>query len=108
MRLGEARVLANRLADALGCAGRALTFARESGQRGDEARALCLLGNVTARRNRLDHAERHYREALALAEERGMRLARPTATRPRQALPGIGSEHVATATTIPRHGHDTG
>jgi class 3 adenylate cyclase len=73
MRLGEARVLANRLADALGCAGRALTFARESGQRGDEARALCLLGNVTARRNRSDHAERHYREGLALAEELGIR-----------------------------------
>ena len=45
--LGEAYVLADRLEDALEFAGRALTLAREGSQRGCEAWALRLLGEVT-------------------------------------------------------------
>jgi tetratricopeptide (TPR) repeat protein len=73
MYLGEAYVLADRLEDALVLADRALTFARERGQRGYEAWALRLLGEVTARRDPPKHADGHYRDALALAEELGMR-----------------------------------
>jgi class 3 adenylate cyclase/tetratricopeptide (TPR) repeat protein len=70
--LGEAYVLADRFDRALEVAGRALTLAREGGQRGDEARALRLLGEV-ARRDAPEHADGHYFQALALAEPRGMR-----------------------------------
>jgi tetratricopeptide (TPR) repeat protein len=71
--LGEAYVFARRLEDGLEFTGRALTLARERGQRPYEARALRLLGDVTAHRNSAEHAEGHYRDALALAEELGMR-----------------------------------
>jgi tetratricopeptide (TPR) repeat protein len=71
--LVEAYVLADRLEDALEFAGRALTLAREGNQRGHEARALRLLGEVTARRDPPEHADGHYRDALALADELGMR-----------------------------------
>ena len=49
------------------------TLARERGQRGYEAWALRLLGEVTARLDPPEHADGHYRDALALAEELGMR-----------------------------------
>ena len=87
---------------------RALTFARERGQRGYEAWALRLLGEVTARRDPPEHADGHYRDALALAEELGMRplvahchlglgkLYRRTGKREQ------AQEHVATATTMYR------
>jgi tetratricopeptide (TPR) repeat protein len=71
--LGETYVLADRLTDALEVGGRALTFARERGQRGDEARALRLLGEVTARRDAPEQADGHYHNALALAKKLGMR-----------------------------------
>jgi tetratricopeptide (TPR) repeat protein len=71
--LGEAYVLADRPEDALALAGRALTLARERGQRGHEAWALRLLGEVTTRRDPPEHADGHYRDSLALAEELGMR-----------------------------------
>ncbi len=69
--LGEAYVLADRLENALEVAGRALTLAREGGQRPYEAWALRLLGEVTARRDPPEHADGHYRDALA--EELEMR-----------------------------------
>jgi tetratricopeptide (TPR) repeat protein len=71
--LGEAYVSASRLGDALEVAGRALAFARERGQRGYEAWALRLLGDVTAHRGLPDLADAHYRDALVLAEGLGMR-----------------------------------
>jgi tetratricopeptide (TPR) repeat protein len=71
--LAEAYVLANRLEDALPLVRRALTLAREGGGRGDEARALRLLGDVTARLDSPEDTEGHYRDALALAEELDMR-----------------------------------
>ena len=73
MYLGEAYGLADRLEDALAFAGRALTIAREHGQRPYEAWALRILAEVTARRDPPEHADGHYRDALALAEELEMR-----------------------------------
>jgi tetratricopeptide (TPR) repeat protein len=73
--LGEAYTLADRLEDALAFAGRALTVAREGGQRGYEAWALRLLGEIASHRDspELETAEDYYRQALALADELEMR-----------------------------------
>ena len=72
---GEACLLADRLDDALAFAGRALTLARERGQRGYEAWALRLLGEIASRPDppEVETAEGHYRHALALANELSMR-----------------------------------
>jgi tetratricopeptide (TPR) repeat protein len=53
----------------------ALELARQQRARGDEARALWQLGVVHAHANPPDvkRAEDHYRQALAIAEELGMR-----------------------------------
>ena len=48
-------------------------MARESGQRSGEAGALHLLGEASVCDNSPEHAEGHYREALALAMELEMR-----------------------------------
>jgi tetratricopeptide (TPR) repeat protein len=73
--LGEAQLLAGRLEDAQVLTERTLALAREHQERGNQAYALHLLGDIAARRNPLegDLAEAHYRQALALAEELGMR-----------------------------------
>ncbi len=42
-------------------------------QRRYEVHALRLLGEIAARHNPPEHAEGHYRDALALADELGMR-----------------------------------
>ena len=75
VRLGEACVLAGRLEDALEFAEQALALARERGQRGYEALALRLLGEVAAHRDppELGSAESGFREAVALATQLGMR-----------------------------------
>ena len=75
VHLGEACVLAGRPEEALAYAGRALTLTRERGQRGYEAWALRLLGEVAAHRDRPDveQSEGHYEQAMALADELGMR-----------------------------------
>jgi class 3 adenylate cyclase/tetratricopeptide (TPR) repeat protein len=67
--LGETYAAADRLNEALEVAGRVLSLARDRGQRGYEAWALRLLGDVSARGDPAGHADRHYRDALALAEE---------------------------------------
>jgi hypothetical protein len=73
-QLGEAYVLADRLHDAATSAERALTLARERGQRGDEATALYVLGEAAAR-DPIDpgKAEQYYAAAIALAGELEMR-----------------------------------
>src|SRR5262245_20464872 len=73
--LGEAQVLAGRLEEAYSLAERALALARAHQERGNEAYALHLLGEIAARREPPEHgqAEAYYREALALADELGMR-----------------------------------
>jgi tetratricopeptide (TPR) repeat protein len=73
--LGEALMRADQLEDALAQAERGLALTRERGERGLEAWALWLLGEIASRRDppNVETAEGHYREAVALAEEAGMR-----------------------------------
>ena len=73
--LGEAHLLAGQPEQALALAGRALALAREHGQRGQEAWALRLLGEIAGDRETPDAgtAEGHYRGAMALADELAMR-----------------------------------
>jgi tetratricopeptide (TPR) repeat protein len=73
--LGEAQMLAGRLEKASTEAQRALEFARVHQERGHEAYALRLLGEIHAHWEPLEgeQAEAHYRQALALADELGMR-----------------------------------
>jgi tetratricopeptide (TPR) repeat protein len=72
---GEGCVLAGRLEDAQASAGQALAHARERGERGEEAYALRLHGEVASHLNPRDTqtAAAHFLEALALARELGMR-----------------------------------
>jgi class 3 adenylate cyclase/tetratricopeptide (TPR) repeat protein len=74
-RLSEAYLLAGRVQDARALAARALTLAHERRERGIEAWALRLLGEIAACVDPLDieQAEGRYQQALALAEELGMR-----------------------------------
>ena len=75
VQLGEAYLLADRLEEALAAGSRALTLTRDRAERGHEAWALRLLGEIASTRNPPDTAtaDGHYREALALADELGMR-----------------------------------
>jgi len=61
--------------EAVQLARRALDLARAHKERGNEAWALRLLGEITAHQDpqELETAEAHYRQALALADELGMR-----------------------------------
>ncbi len=108
--LGEANLLAGRPADAVEMAGRALSLTREGSWRGYEAHAVHLLGDIASHPDPPDAetAEGHYRQAMALAEELGMRpllahchlglgrLYRRTGRREQ------AQEHLATATTMYR------
>jgi class 3 adenylate cyclase/tetratricopeptide (TPR) repeat protein len=71
----EAMLLSGRLEEALSLAQQALELARAHQQRGREAWILRLLGDIAAQREPLEveHAVAHYRQALALAKELGMR-----------------------------------
>jgi tetratricopeptide (TPR) repeat protein len=73
--LSEAYLLAGRLDEAYTQAQHALDFSRAHQERGHEAYALRLLGEFHARREppEVEPAATHYRQALALAEELGMR-----------------------------------
>jgi tetratricopeptide (TPR) repeat protein len=73
--LGGAYLLAGRLADATRIAQDGLAAARQRGERGVEGQLLRLLGDIAAHPDRFDAdtAEAHYRQALALAEELGLR-----------------------------------
>jgi class 3 adenylate cyclase/tetratricopeptide (TPR) repeat protein len=73
--LSEAYRLAGRREEASADAARALALARAQQERGHEAWALHLLGDIAARREPPEGAlgEHHYRQSLALAEELGMR-----------------------------------
>ena len=74
-RLSEAYLLGGRTEDAFESAQRALDACRDFRQRGQEGRARRLLGEIAARLEppEMVLAETHYRQALALAEELGMR-----------------------------------
>jgi tetratricopeptide (TPR) repeat protein len=75
LSLGEAQLLAGHLEEAHALAKRALAHACEHQERGDQAYALRLRGEIAARREppEADRAGDDYRHALALAEELGMR-----------------------------------
>jgi tetratricopeptide (TPR) repeat protein len=75
LSLGEAQVLAGCLEEAHALAEHTLACAREHQERGHEAYALRLLGDIAARREPPDvaEAEARYRQALALADKLGMR-----------------------------------
>jgi tetratricopeptide (TPR) repeat protein len=75
LSLGEAHLLAGRPEEAYALAERTLVLAREYQERGHQAYALRLLGDIAARREPPEAAQAatHYRQALALAEELGMR-----------------------------------
>jgi tetratricopeptide (TPR) repeat protein len=75
LSLGEAQMLAGHLEEAHALTESALALAREHQERGNEAYALSLLGDIAARREppEREQAEAHDQQALALAEELGMR-----------------------------------
>jgi tetratricopeptide (TPR) repeat protein len=75
VQLGEAYLRAGKVAEAGRAAEVALEGSRDRGERGHEARALRLLGDVAARQAPpdLEAARGHYAAALALAGELGMR-----------------------------------
>ena len=72
---GEGYLIAGRIGDAAKLADRSLRFAREGKERGYEAWALRLLGEIASRRRPpdIEQATTHYRQAIGLAEELGMR-----------------------------------
>jgi tetratricopeptide (TPR) repeat protein len=73
--LGEALVVAGRLEEAHAIAEQSLALAHAHRERGHEAYALRLLGDIAARRqpSEAEQAAAYYRQALALADELGMR-----------------------------------
>jgi tetratricopeptide (TPR) repeat protein len=75
LRFGETCWLAGRIDVARAQAERGLGLARVTGERGAEARALRLLGDVLSHYDCPDpeRAEPCFREALAMAEQLGMR-----------------------------------
>ena len=75
LSLGEAQLLAGHLEEAHALAKRVLAHTREHRERGDQAYALHLLGDMAALREPLESglAGVYYRQALDLAEELGMR-----------------------------------
>jgi tetratricopeptide (TPR) repeat protein len=73
--LSEAYLLTGHMDEAMDLARSALAFARDLKARGNEAYALWLLGEIHTHQEPLavEAAEAAYRQALALAEELGMR-----------------------------------
>jgi tetratricopeptide (TPR) repeat protein len=74
-QLGEAYLLADQVENARACADRAVMLARGRGERGYEAWALRLLGDIASHHGRLDvaTAEGHYGAAMNLAAALEMR-----------------------------------
>jgi len=75
LSLREAQLLAGRLEEAHTLAEHTLALTREHEERGSQAYALRLLGDIAARRKPPERvqAEAHYQQACALANEIGMR-----------------------------------
>ena len=74
-QLGEAYLLADQVENARACADRAVMLARGRGERGYEAWALRLLGDIASHHASPDvaTAEAHYSAAMTLASELEMR-----------------------------------
>ena len=108
VQLGEAYLLADQVEDARACADRAVMLARGRGERGTEAWALRLLGDIGSHHARPDvtTAAAHYGAAMSLASKLEMRpliahchhglgrLYRRTGN------PGQAQEHLTTATAM--------
>jgi tetratricopeptide (TPR) repeat protein len=92
LSLGEAQVMVGRLEEAHVLAEHTLALIREHQERGNEAYALRLLGDIAAHQDtpEIQRAEAHYRQALALAEELGMRPLQAHCHR------GLGTLYAAT------------
>jgi class 3 adenylate cyclase/tetratricopeptide (TPR) repeat protein len=90
--LGEAQMLAGCLEAALALAERALALARAHQERANQAYALRFLGDIAMRCDTSDVAstEAHYRQALTLADELGMRPLQAHCHR------GLGTLYAAT------------
>jgi len=90
--LSEAHLRAGRTDDAIQLVERALALSRQQKERGHEAWALCLLGAIATHRDppEIEPAEAHYQQALALAEELGMRPLQAHCHR------GLGTLYAAT------------
>jgi tetratricopeptide (TPR) repeat protein len=73
--LSEAYLLSGRMEEASAHALQALVFSEAHKTRGDQAHALCLLGKIAMHRDppEIETGETHCQQALALAEELGMR-----------------------------------
>ncbi len=73
--LAEARLLRGQLEEARALAEQTLALATEHHERGNQAYALRVLGEIAARGLPSEGAQAldHYRQALALADELGMR-----------------------------------
>lgn len=71
--LGEAYLHVGRIRDAAAAAAHALELARQHNERGHEAYALRLLGEISMQSDEPNWAEGHYRGALRLSRELGMR-----------------------------------
>jgi tetratricopeptide (TPR) repeat protein len=65
-------LLAGRIDEATSCAREILAITRRLGARGNESLALCLMADIAAASG-AENAQGYYREALVLAEPRGMR-----------------------------------
>jgi hypothetical protein len=75
LSLGEAQMMASCLAEAHTLAERSLALTREHQERGNQAYALRLLGEIAAHRDppEVTSAEAYYQQAITLANELGMR-----------------------------------
>ena len=75
LRLGEAYLAIGRLSDAFPLAERVLALSHGRKERGNQAWALRLLGEIAMHREPPEaaQAEGHYQQALTLAEALGMR-----------------------------------
>src|SRR5262252_9211120 len=75
LSLGDAYLLAGRMEEAHTLAECSLEISRAHQERGNQAYALRLLGEIAAQREppESEPAADHYQQALALAEELGMR-----------------------------------
>jgi tetratricopeptide (TPR) repeat protein len=88
--LGEGYLCAGRIDDAADCAGKALGFAQNQQECGNEAEALRLLGDIALRRggSEMEVATERYRQAMTIGKDLGLRplLAR--------CHVGIGKAHL--------------
>ena len=89
VRLGDAYLRAGRLDDARSCGSRALELARTQKERGHEAHALRLLGEIATSGDArgLEEGSASYLQAITLADELGMRPLRA------RCLLGLGQHH---------------